>query len=59
MPATAALSTPLTVQMFFLWRFLGFRRLLVLLLLRLAWRMVRAIRQRRRTARAASVDASA
>jgi hypothetical protein len=45
--------------MFFLWRLIGFRRLLAFFLLRLAWRMTRAIRQRRRTARASSVDASA
>jgi hypothetical protein len=46
--------------MFFLWRLLGFRRLLALFLLRVAWRMFRAYRQRYRSTRPTTrVDASA
>jgi hypothetical protein len=46
--------------MFFLWRIVGFRRLLVVFLLRQAWRMIRGRRQaRRRTRPSAGIDAAA
>jgi hypothetical protein len=43
--------------MFVLWRLLGFRRLLLLFVLRRVWRMVRA--RRRAAYRSTGVDASA
>jgi hypothetical protein len=44
--------------MLFLWRMVGFRRLLVLFLLRQAWRMIRGRRQgQRRTRPSTGIDA--
>jgi hypothetical protein len=41
--------------MFFLWRFVGLRRLIVLFVLRQAWRLIRG--RRRRTRPATRIDA--
>jgi hypothetical protein len=45
--------------MFFLWRFVGLRRLIVLFVLRQAWRLISGRRQtRRRTRPSAGIDAA-
>ncbi|MFL6068637.1 MAG: hypothetical protein ACJ74N_12985 [Gaiellaceae bacterium] len=44
--------------MFFLWRIAGFRRLVVLFLLRQAWRMIRGRQARRRTRPSTGIDAT-
>jgi hypothetical protein len=42
--------------MFFLWRFVGIRRLIVLFVLRQAWRMI--LSRRRRTRPSPGIDAA-
>src|SRR4051794_27957435 len=52
-------SATVVREMFFLWRFVGFRRLIVLFLLRQAWRIIRGRRSSgRRTRPSTGIDAA-
>jgi hypothetical protein len=45
--------------MFFLWRFVGFRRLILLFVLRQVWRLIRGrLASRRRTRPSTGIDAA-